>query len=512
MFPSLEDFREMAQHTESGILIHEAASKNILWANPAACRMFGFTLEELRPLKAHHMSSTEQQYRRELGVAWLQDAVNHGISRKQWKYRNKAGQDFLTDAVATRVRFADGWMVMVQFRNIAEEVSTAQELVRTTDYLSRIMMYASAGILLLDEEWCVQDASPMVAGLFGLTSDELSGRDLRRLARITLESGGELDWERIDDVGLGEVMELRLEVVGEAGRTWLSGQIEDVEHDGIHSRMLALRDITNKVELQQRADYQEANLQYLARFNAMGDMAMTIAHELGQPLAAAGNFLSGLLSRLESGRLSEADFRYGLERALVQVTRTADIVASVKRYVQRIETPVARHDLNEIITESLYFVRLRAADKDILVEQELSPTVLPVSAESILIGQVIINYCVNAIDEAALPVNPVKRIRVRSFAEGDWVCCSITDWGRGLEQVRAEADEERTRSGARGNRQLVPPFSSKQDGSGIGLVLSERIVERHGGEVVVSDNPEPGEHRGTVITMRLPRAGTAGLR
>ena len=117
MFPTRRDFEQMCLHSGMGILIHEASSKNILWANPSACRMFGFTLEELKPLKAHHMSAQERQYRRELGVAWLQAAVIYGSSRKQWKYRTKDGTDFLTDCRATLVEFEDCLAVMVEFRS-----------------------------------------------------------------------------------------------------------------------------------------------------------------------------------------------------------------------------------------------------------------------------------------------------------------------------------------------------------------------------------------------------------
>lgn len=504
LFPTGRDFREMALRTETGVLIHEAATKNILWANPAACRMFGFTLEELRPLKAHHMSSSEKQYRREVGVAWLQDAVNHGVSRKRWKYRSKDGRDFLTDAVATLVPFDDGPVVMVQFRGIDEEVGLEAELERTSDYLSRLMSYASAGLLLLDEQGRVLDVSPLVSQLFGRFPERMIGETLESLAEVNEPAGSSDTWRRtLEQVGVP--VELRLKVALDDGTTrWLSGQAEKVDHDGMTSTVLAVRDITSKVEMEQAHEYQETNLQYLARYNAMGDMAMIIAHELGQPLAAAGNFLSGILTRLDSGRYTDHDIRYAVERARQQLGRSADIVSSVKRYVQRIESPVTVSDLNAITTESLYFARLRASEHGVDIDCELAEGALPISGEQILIGQVIINYCFNAIDEMAAVADPEqRRVRVRTFIEGDRACCAIEDWGRGLEQAQQQdLPEGRLRHSTTGNRLLMAPFSAKQDGAGIGLVLSERIVERHDGEVVVSDN----DPCGTVITMRLPLA------
>ncbi|MGJ3509871.1 PAS domain S-box protein [Enemella sp. A6] len=502
LFPTGRDFREMALHTEVGVLIHEAASKNILWANPAACRMFGFTLEELRPLKAHHMSSSEKQYRREVGVAWLQDAVNRGVSHKRWKYRAKDGRDFLTDAVATLVPFDDGPVVMVQFRAIDQEVGLEAELERTNDYLMRLMSYASAGILLLDDEGRVLDVSNMVSQLFGRYPDRVIGEPLEALAEVSIASGAAVDWrDAVEQVGVP--IELRLKVDIDGQTRWLSGQAEKVDHDGMTSTLLAVRDITTRVEMQQAHDYQEANLQYLARYNAMGDMAMIIAHELGQPLAAAGNFLSGILTRLDSGRFTEQDIRYAVERARQQLGRSADIVSSVKRYVQRIESPATVSDLNAITEESLYFARLRAAERGVVVESELTSEPLRISGEQILIGQVIINYCFNAIDEMALVADGPRLVRVRTFADGDRACCAIEDWGRGLDQAHhQDVAEGRLPNSATGNRLLLAPFSAKQDGAGIGLVLSERIVERHDGEVTVADN----DPCGTVITMRLPLA------
>lgn len=499
VFPTVDDFRVMAEHTETGILVHEAVSKNIRWANPAACAMFGFTVEELRPLKAHHMSAQEKQYRRQHGVAWLQEAVDHGLARRIWKYRSKDGRDFLADIVAKLVHFAEGPMVLVQFRNIEAEMELQQELVRTTDYLTRIMTHASTGILLLGDDGRITDAARFVCDAIGRRPDELIGRRLEDIGRLTRVDRTEHIVREPEIHEPPEDLMLRVERPDGTIR-WLSAMRESIDHDGISSTAVMMRDITSRIELQRENALQEAHLQYLARYNAMGDMAMTLAHELGQPLAAATNFLSGLESRLDAGAVDRSAVRYALTKARRQLDRTAEIVASVRRYVQRIESHAEPVDLNEILAESLYFCSLRAADKGIELTSEVAGEALPLKGEHILIGQVIINFCSNAIDEAALDCSTAKRVHVRSFADGDWVCASVTDWGRGLTTVQ--------RGSAQGpmptttNRLQLNAFSSKQDGAGIGLVLSQRIVERHQGDVLVEEN----EPAGTIITVRLPRA------
>lgn len=484
MFPELRDFEQMALHTGAGLLVHDAVTKSILWANPAACRMFGFTVEELRPLKADQMSAREEQYRRVLGVAWLQDAVDRGVSRRRWKYRGKDGHEFLTDATARSVDFQSRPVVVVEFRPIDDEVEIEEDLRRTTGYLQRIMLEASAGIVLLDEHNRVQDISAFAARLFSRPGLAMTGRPLAEFAEIT---------PPLDELGerlhrTGDPVELRLRVGrADGGVTWLSGQVENVGHDGIESRTVVVRDITAKVQLEEQNAYQQAHLQYLTRYNAMGDMAMIIAHELGQPLAAATNYLSGIQARLDAGTLTDQDIHYGLERARKELARSSSIVSSVKRYVQRIESTAEPCDLNAVIGDILYFVRLRGEERGVVVETDLAPEPLAFVGEQVLVGQAVLNFCFNAIDEVDASGTAERRIRVSSGRSDGRVTCAVADWGRGLDPVAGE-------------RLLEGAFSEKKDGSGIGLILSERIISRHHGETRI----EPNRPNGTVVTICLP--------
>lgn len=491
MFPTGRDFEQMAVHTATGILIHEAVSKNILWANPAACRMFGFTLEELRPLKAHHMSGHEQKYRRATGVAWLEEAVVRGDSNRQWMYRRRDGQEFLTEAVATRIELDDGPAVMVQFRGIDEEVEVRAELQRATGYLQRIMAYASAGVVLLDDENRIVDTSPFAAQLFGAPKDQILGRRLDEIVTVQPPLDDPLVAASLEE--RSGPTELRLRPRHEGAPVWLSGQVENVAHDGIESRVLAVRDITSKVELELEAARRDAELQRLSRQDAMGDMAMTIAHELGQPLAATNNFLRGAVARMDAPGSHDKALRYGIDNAMQQLTRASAIVASVKRYVQRTESPATRIDLNDVARESLYFADLTAADNGVIIDQVLCQDALPIMGEQVLLGQVILNLAINAIEEVAPLSADRRRIVVHTYVEDGHACCTVVDEGRGL---NPDLDGAAT-SG----------FLRKSDGAGIGLMLCERILERHGGELDISPNRPLGhDHapRGTRVGVRIP--------
>lgn len=514
MFPTGQDFAAMVQASDAGILIHEAESKNILWANDAACQMFGFALDELRPLKAHHMSSPDRRYRREVGVAWLHEAVVHGSSRRRWMYRAKDGTEFLTDALATLVHFQDGQVVMVTFRAVTAEDALQSELSRAADYLQRLMETASAGIVLLDEENRVEDCSAYAAKMLGTTPELAIGRRIDEFARFDPPLDSEPAAERLRQTG--RPTEFLLEVTSGPGTRWVSADIETVPHDGIESRLAAIRDVTERVQMTRRSEAQQSQLQYMSRYNAMGDMAMTIAHELGQPLAAARNSMTGIKARQQAGKLTDEDLSYGVELAERQLARAADIVSSVKRYVQRIETSASAGDFNAAVRESLYFARLRGAELGIAVEADLRVEPLPVQAEHILIGQVVLNLCYNALDEVtaanAAGLEVPRRIWLSTYRKGDWAVCAVSDQGRGMPADLIDPDTLRS-AFSRSNAPSGEPSSTdpgagdrttrdKAEGAGIGLVISERIVERHGGELRVTS---PGGV-GTRVAFRIPIA------
>jgi PAS domain S-box-containing protein len=359
------------------VLLHDAETKDILWANRAACRLLGFTVAELRPMKAPDMSSPARAYHRDIGRAWLHRAVLDGISETEWCYRSRTGEEILTEAVAIRVELPSRTVVMVQFRDIAEE------------------------------------------------------RAMRR----------------------------------------------DVER-----------------------------LNHLARYNAMGDMAMAVAHELGQPLAAASNFLAGARSRLDRGSPdarnprdsvdpgdSVQSARFGLDHAGRQIERASAILRSLRQYVVRLEQSVQLTDLNRVLDDSRYFLLLRAEGKGVRLEFELADEPLPVRCEQVLIGQVVLNLVFNAVEEMARwpQVERLVRVTTRRAADG---CAelSVADRGTGLGELLEHT----------GGSIFEGAFTSKEHGSGIGLALSHRIVTRHRGRIDAAEN----RPHGAVFTFGLPPA------
>ncbi|SKB73369.1 PAS domain S-box-containing protein [Arthrobacter sp. 31Cvi3.1E] len=485
--PTSEDYERLVQATTYCILVHDAETKNILWANEAACKMLGFTLEELRPLKAPDMSSPDFRYRRSVGVQWLQDAVDRGISRTEWMYRSKSGRDILTEAIATRVQLDSGQAIMVQFRDIEKEDSLKSDLQRIEGRLQAFLLRMAEGILVLDTEGIITFASGAASVQLGRDAEGLLGESFPGLCSAA--SRPVLLKALAVDPSDGTSSVLRVEVTPPGGKTkWfgVSCQYIALEKD-LTGTMLLLQDISDQVAAEEEHRRDLEHLNYLGRYNAMGDMAMAIAHELGQPLAAATNFIDGVSRRVVDPAAGVKDLAYGLDNARKQIDRANQIVKSLRDFVVQLEQSEQVVDLNDIVRDCMYFVQLRADQNDTEVQLVLSEDPLWIRCEKVLTGQVILNLCHNAIDEMATWPQRERHVTITTHATADAGVFRVADRGKGLSHI----PDGRIFDGA---------FTSKSTGSGIGLALSHRIITRQHGHIYAEEN----ESRGASFAFEIP--------
>lgn len=486
MLPTDRDFRTMAQANRTGILVHDAKTKAILWANEAACAIFGFTLEELLPLKAHHMSSPEKSFRRAIGVGWLQEAVDKGSSRRQWKYLSKDGRPFLTDAEATAVEFDCGSVIMVQFNILNESDTETAAPDLSSASVNRVLALTGATTIVLDNAYRIDHCSPTATEVLGQPEDRLIGQKIWEIGECTPKLELESIQRRVEQSEIPVELYIRSETANGEDK-YLKGFLENHEHDGLVSKLVILRDWTASRRLEEERAYHQAELHYQSRYKAMGDMALLLAHELGQPLSAARNYATALPYRLPTNQPLQ-DVRNGLHHIEKQLERASSIVASARNYVKRIESSISAADLNGIVEESLYFIRLKARDLNIAVRVDLTKEPLPVEVDKTLIGQVILNLCFNALEEVSHPAVQSKAITISTGSLDSIVWCEVGDYGRGLKR---DAEDSLARGA----------FSAKDGGAGIGLIVSEQIMDRHQGRITYMLR----DPQGTIARMELPR-------
>ncbi|MBP2238916.1 two-component system sensor kinase FixL [Sinorhizobium kostiense] len=240
-----------------------------------------------------------------------------------------------------------------------------------------------------------------------------------------------------------------------------------------------IRDLTEREESAARLEQIQAELARLARLNEMGEMASTLAHELNQPLSAIANYSHGCTRLLRDMDDAVATrMREALEEVASQSLRAGQIIKHLREFVTKGETEKAPEDIRKLVEEAAALALVGSREQGVRTVFEYLPGAEMVMVDRIQVQQVLINLMRNAI-EAMRHVDR-RELTIRTMpADPGEVAVVIEDTGGGIPEEIAG--------------QLFKPFvTTKASGMGIGLSISKRIVEAHGGEMAVSNNAAGG--------------------
>ena len=230
----------------------------------------------------------------------------------------------------------------------------------------------------------------------------------------------------------------------------------------------------------------ERRLAAVARLNAMGEIAATLAHELNQPLTAIASY-AGAAQRLvgREGPQSTAVSDL-LDKVASQAARARGIIGRIRGYVAQGELALTPQSLSGMFDEAVAIAM--AGGGALTVRRDFDPTADRVLADRIQIQQVMVNLVRNAAEAMAHAPRRDLGIGGRRGADG-FIEAYVSDTGPGLAPDVAQ--------------RLFEPFvSGKPDGMGIGLAVSRSIVEAHRGEIHV----EPRAAGGVVFRFTLQAA------
>ncbi len=274
------------------------------------------------------------------------------------------------------------------------------------------------------------------------------------------------------------------------------GRLRDVElsvtyptpPERVDITLISLSDITDRLRTEAQLRQLQADYARVARISMLGELATSIAHEVNQPLSA-------IVTNAETSLrwLSRDD--PNLAKVGQLTARVADSARQASNIVQRIRGMAARRepervllDLNQVVDESLTFVRHEIETRSIGLSTSFADNLPRVLGDRVLLQQVIVNLLVNAVQ--AQSSNPYARIELSTeTAPGETVAFSIHDNGAGI----ADKDIERI---------FGSFFTTKDEGIGIGLALCQSIIAAHGGTITASNHPDGG----AVFQFSLPAA------
>jgi signal transduction histidine kinase len=268
--------------------------------------------------------------------------------------------------------------------------------------------------------------------------------------------------------------------------------------DGRLAQMLIATDITSRRRIEEQVSQQVERAQVTSRLVTMGEMASSVAHELNQPLTAISNYCTGMISRLKSGNIVEADLIAALDKTARQAHRAGQIIHRIRAFVKKSEPQRQAAKAGDIVEDAVELAGIELRRRNVAIHSYVAQHLPLLQVDPILIEQVLMNLLKNAaeaIDNARLPPSR-RRIELRvapkyDAEQGGMIEFSITDSGPGIKDEVI-------------SRLYEAFFSTKADGLGIGLSLCRSIVESHQGRIK-AENLYNGEHKiGCRFTVILP--------
>jgi C4-dicarboxylate-specific signal transduction histidine kinase len=206
---------------------------------------------------------------------------------------------------------------------------------------------------------------------------------------------------------------------------------------------------------------------------SLGRVAAGIAHEIRNPLSGINIYLN-TLNKLHHKEGSEEKVRQILGQVQSASHKIESVIRRVMDFAKPSEPRLALIDLNRPITEALNLSAVTLRKSGVELERVLADNLPPCKADAALIEAMVLNILNNAA-EAMKQMEAGKKIVATSWVEGQRVILTISDSGPGI------APDVK-------DKIFDPYFTTKSDGTGIGLSLSLRIVTDHGGSLTVADS------------------------
>jgi len=253
-------------------------------------------------------------------------------------------------------------------------------------------------------------------------------------------------------------------------------------------------DMTERFEAEEQARTLHEELAHLSRLATIGQLVSELAHELNQPLYAAGNYAEACVNLLQQPVWDLAELRDWLGQTTQQIRRMGLIIRRVGGFGSK-EAPVPEPcKLNELLQECCKLLELRLRKETAKLIYDLADDLPLVLAQPLHLQQVLINLISNALDALA-DIPPEQRqviLRTRRFDQ-QRVLVEVVDNGSGIAPELLP-------------RIFDPFYTTKPEGVGLGLAISRSIIKASGGELLA----EPNHPTGMVFRIILPiqRQGT----
>jgi len=238
-------------------------------------------------------------------------------------------------------------------------------------------------------------------------------------------------------------------------------------------------DIEDRKRAEEALRKAQADLAHANRVTTMGELSASIAHEINQPISGAITNASTCLRRLDRAEPDLEGARVAASRVIRDANRASEIIDRVKLLFRKGVVTKERLDVNEVIREMEILLHTEATQHSVSVQTRLAANLPLIAGDRVQLQQVLMNLMINSID-AMKAVDGPRQLTLGTQNDSDEeLLVSVADTGIGLPANQA-------------GQIFNAFFTTKEYGTGMGLRISQTIIEAHGGRLWATDNHPRG--------------------
>jgi PAS domain S-box-containing protein len=242
----------------------------------------------------------------------------------------------------------------------------------------------------------------------------------------------------------------------------------------LHSEMV------ERQRAEERIRQQQAELAHVLRLHTVEGMAAQLAHEINQPLAAVVNFARGLARRLDDPELDVASAQRVTDQITRETLRAAEVVRRLRSFLRKDAPNKELCDPRDVVRQAARLIGDEARRAGVALHLDLDPQAVEVQIDVIQIEQVVLNLLRNALEGVDDHSPGPRSVVVQTVTTSDGgVEVRVRDDGPGL-----PVDDVQ--------KLFEAFFTTKEKSLGMGLSISQKIVEAQGGTLRGAANPEGG--------------------
>lgn len=360
-----------------------------------------------------------------------------------------------------------------------------QGLTRLQAFHENIVHSISSGVFTADEAGRITSFNPAAQEATGYSLDQVRGQLWREVFNWHPGQPSEAEWEGTAN--------MRCEVEckrADGNRLVLGMTLSPLHEQGRATGLVGVfKDLTQIRDLEEEMRRKE----WLA---SLGEMSAGMAHEIRNPLGA----LAGAMQMLRKDLHADETSQRLMDIAVREATRLDTIITEFLQYARPPALNLAEHDLNKLLAETLDLVEHEARTRtNVTIRAAMSQGSLLGQVDQDQMKQVFWNLATNAFD--AMPTGGQLTISTGCRAidvagrKADVIEIAFQDTGEGISKTNLD-------------KIFLPFFTTKKQGSGLGLAAVHRIVDLHGGWIKV----ESREQSGSRFVVCLPRSADVGVR